>query len=290
MSSALTATAAASVPTAPESIASAPPSAASGSQSAEPTLKGFAALQAAYPAESNWPSGKGVYCLDKTCGPNEFCCMAANGGFCMAKGTEDQCTAIDVYCDESSDCPGAERCCVGNRDDDRLAECASAARCARFWDSPGRLMIPAHELCGRGGSCKDPLKTCVTEKMGDSVSGGRCLFTKSRVRCGEESCPSKEPWCYWDPETQSGECIPRGPWYGEDGVFECDEPSDCPGQYCCGSLRWSMCGTAECEPALAYGFMLCKTSKDCVVFEGKQGRCEPQPELPGGTGACSWAY
>ena len=269
----------------------APSSAPSAAAEAPPLT--FAALEARFPPAEPWASGPGVACGEKRCGPGEVCCEGTVPKQCVARARASECMAggnVVAACDESSDCPGAERCCEGHTDDGILAECASPARCARTWDRPGGFGLPATELCARGGRCKDPAYTCIAVDD-TSVSGGACVSKRARVRCGDAGeCPSARPWCLWDAERKSGTCIPRGPWRREPRVLECDTADDCPGHECCGNGQsGTFCSTTECTPELAYAPMVCRTLEDCERQATLVATCDPDESLPSGMGMCSWS-
>lgn len=245
-----------------------------------------AALLAQFPTRERWPSGPGVVCSDTPCGKEEVCCSGT--GECIPAANAAGCTTNDVVrCDESSDCPGAERCCSGLVDNGTLTTCATAERCARAWDRPGGFGLPAHEVCGRGGHCKDPAKVCV--ELEGEPSGGRCLSPVPRVACdGDRDCPADRPWCFWDLASHQAECVPRGSWYTKPGIFECDGTADCPGGVCCGGIEMSYCGTVECTPELAYAMRLCRSDRDCALDDGRQVPCAQDPRMPPGMGVCAW--
>ena len=208
----------------------------------------------------------------------------------MPKGRARECmkTGSPAFCDESSDCAASDRCCEGRTDDGSLTTCVNEARCATFWDRPGGYMIPAKEICARGGSCKTGHTVCVAAPT-TSVSGGQCVSAEARVACESKSdCPEDKPWCFWDVEAKKGECIPRGPWLREEGVLECDDRSDCPGAMCCGGSALTFCSAAECDPGLAYAAIMCHTAKDCGENPGNIPFCTPDPRLPNGLGTCAW--
>jgi hypothetical protein len=210
----------------------------------------------------------------------------------MRKGSEKACTKTGdpVLCDESSDCAASQRCCSGRTEEGTLTECVSAARCATFWDRPGGYMIPAKEICIRGGTCKGKDTVCVAAALASSISGGQCVSSKARVACeSKKDCPDDRPWCFWDAKSKKGECIPRGPWLREDGVFECDDHTDCPGGLCCGGNASSFCSAAECDPGLAYAAILCRTAKDCGENPGNVASCGIDDQLPNGLGTCGWS-
>lgn len=230
-----------------------------------------------------------MFCGGKTCAAGEFCCEADSGSppACMKKDREAACRQTNAtvsYCDESSDCTGGQMCCAGLTENGVLQICATKARCAESWDRPGASMTPANEVCARGGSCATPGYVCV---------GQACMPSASRVACGTSTdCPEDKPWCFWDAAAKRGECIERGEWAGEAGVFECDGASDCPGGACCGSgmnmSEQSFCGTVHCTPELAYASRLCRTDADCVLNDGRKVPCSPAPDTLPGIGICNW--
>lgn len=262
---------------------------ASAQRSAAPRAPSrFDALRAQYGKPVS-KTGKGVRCGDVTCADDELCCAGEAGRTptCTKKGAEASCKesgGLTASCDESSDCPEDELCCLGATKTGTLVTCATKQRCSEAWDGPGQLMIPAREVCAPGGTCKTPGRVCVHES---------CLSSKARVACGtSEDCPSDAPWCFWDSAAKRGECVERGPWAGEPGVFECDGVSDCPGGACCGSGRnmteQSFCGTVECTPDLAYAARLCRTDADCVLDDGRKVPCSLSSDTLPGIGTCSW--
>ncbi len=195
-----------------------------------------------------------------------------------------------AFCDESSDCTASDRCCAGRTDDGTLVTCVSERRCSTFWDRPGGYMIPAKEICARGGSCKSNDTVCVPAPSDTSVSGGQCVSSSARVACESKAdCPIEKPWCFWDAATKRGECIPRGPWLREEGVLECDDHADCPHARCCGGGALTFCSPAECDPGLAYAAIMCRTAKDCGQNPGSVASCMPDERLPNGLGTCGWS-
>jgi hypothetical protein len=171
-----------------------------------------------------------------------------------------------LHCDESSDCGTSLYCCLGRIDNyDFKSECATKARCDQFWDRPGGFGLPAEEICARGGSCKSAARTCIAD-ANSLVSGGQCVSSSARASCGRAGeCPAERPWCLWDSGRTQSECIARGPWRGEEGVFECDSRSDCPGGTCCAySGHTSCCASANVSEGLAYAQEVCKKNSDCT--------------------------
>lgn len=254
-----------------------------------PALSGFAALSARFPPREAWPHGPGVFCGEKVCAAGEACCNEAPTPRCVPADTPGECSAL-LRCDESSDCAASLYCCLGRVDNDAFkSECVTRARCDHHWDRPGGYGLPAQEICGRGGSCKTSAHTCVPQD--DSiVSGGQCVSSAARTSCGTAGeCPAERPWCFWDEERTTSECIPRGPWLGEDGVFECDSRGDCPGGTCCGySDKTRCCPLATVDKELAYANEVCKTNRDC---SSPGDVChpytkEPPHQLAPGLGAC----
>jgi hypothetical protein len=262
----------------------------------------FAALRSEFEEGPPAIRGPGVLCGSAPCGRDEVCCNPDwNEPSCIDAGDEASCPRTIVRCDESSDCPGDERCCGGRLDGDGfLVTCASPERCSVPWDSPGHYMIPASEVCSHGGTCKTPLTECIGDSD-STVPSGSCVSTVARVACGTGvDCPAEQPWCYWNVETKQGECIPRGPWRGRPGVLECDGEGDCPRGLCCSyGAATTVCGTTECHPDLAYAPQVCRTAKDCGDYtrpfgvgetpEVWPGTCEPDQGGPDGLGNCSFA-
>lgn len=284
--------ASATLPTVAPSAATPPPSQAAVAASAEappPALSGFAALSARFPIPDAWPHGPGVFCGDKACGANEACCNDAPSPRCVRADAPGECSDL-VRCDESSDCGASQYCCLGRIDNYTFkSECASKARCDQYWDRPGGYGLPAQEICARGGTCKDPTRTCIPEQN-SLVSGGQCVSSAARATCGAAGeCPAARPWCLWDEERTASECIPRGPWLGEEGVFECDSRGDCPGGTCCGSSVGSRCcPLATVDKELAYAIEICKSSKDCSAPGDvcHPYTSEPPRQLAPGLGSC----
>lgn len=280
----------------PPDAPSAPlPPSSSASSPAEPVTspeKLFSELRAKFPDEPPWRSGAGVACGAATCKKGDLCCADGERSKCMPKGREKECwkTGAVVFCDESSDCAEADRCCAGATDEGMLTTCASKKRCSTHWDRPGGRMIPAVEVCARGGSCKTEGAVCAPAANSNSVSGGQCVSERARVAACESKsdCPPERPWCFWDSESKRGVCIPRGPWLREEGVLECDSHADCPGGMCCSGNAQTFCSAVECYPALAYAAIVCRTAKDCGEYERNVPDCGPEERLPDGLGTCGW--
>ena len=283
-------------PPSPPSTATAPltttssapiPSPSAARTSDEPQT--FAELRALFPERPPWPRGKGVACGDGRCRVGELCCESGERRVCMSGGRRASCAwATAVECDDSSDCAGEQLCCHGLLNPrESLVACASPKRCAVPWDRPGGSGIPAREICARGGACRSKGKVCIASET--EVSGGECVSEVARVGCGAAgACPPDRPWCFWNADTKTGECIPRGPWLRRRGVLACDDPGDCPGELCCGGDRYTFC-SVECWPGVGNAAVVCRDVSNCEDYEGRTRTCDPDESLPNGLGTCGWA-
>jgi hypothetical protein len=262
--------------------------AATGSAAARFAVPTFAELLALHPPQASL-SGPGVACGASRCQKGELCCQRPDGSRCVPASDEAVCRkgepgklSVAAACDESSDCGKGERCCGGRvgRDEDGIAvRCVPAAECDKPWDR-GLGGPPAREVCTRGGRCDKPDTTC--------LPNGECVSSTARAACGPEgACPAATPWCLWDEAKGRGECIQRGAWHTAPGVFECDEPADCPGTRCCAGDHRSFCAT-ECDPAVGRLPQLCREASTCGARGGREPSCEHVPALPPGVGVCSW--
>ncbi len=255
---------------------------------AQPALCGFAALEAKFPPEEAWPHGPGVFCGDKTCAAKEACCNEAPTPRCVPADAPGECSYL-LHCDEPSDCGTSLYCCLGRIDNYAFkSECATKARCDQFWDRPGGYGLPAEEICARGGSCKSAARTCIPDAK-SVVSGGQCVSKSARASCGRAGeCPAERPWCLWDEARTQSECIARGPWLGEEGVFECDSRADCPGGTCCSYSGYTRCcASANVSEGLAYAQQVCKKPSDCNPGEVCHLYTKDQPNLLApGLGTC----
>jgi hypothetical protein len=215
--------------------------------------------------EPPWPSGPGIACGEARCGAGELCCLSAEPK-CLPIARERECLDAQgtaMRCDESSDCAAGKICCFGviyDRQANRVW-CETPAACAVPLSRPGSFPIPGTELCARGGACRSPKLVCVDD---DSMpSGGRCISNVGAVACKDgKPCPADRPFCLWDAATRTGECIPRGPWDHEDGVYACDGPEDCVGTPCCTAGTRTMC-SMDCTESFRFAEYVCHRDADC---------------------------
>lgn len=250
--------------------ASADPTATVASTSAAATppptpAKTLADLQGLASREPPWPSGPGVACGEVRCGVGELCCQGAEPR-CLPLARENECLdarGTALRCDESSDCGAGKICCFGviyHRQAHRVS-CETPSVCAVPLSRPGSFPIPGAELCARGGSCRSAKLVCVADD--DMPSGGRCISNVGTVACnGGKPCPADRPFCLWSAATRTGECIPRGPWDHEEGVYACDGPENCVGTPCCTAGQRSLC-SMDCEESFRFAEYVCHRDADC---------------------------
>jgi hypothetical protein len=81
-----------------------------------------------------------------SCGASEctlgtqICCQSFNDAGCIAQGAN--CSAVEVECDETADCPDGQRCCL-----ERSGSGSGRARCQKNCNA-GRFLCKTNAECG----------------------------------------------------------------------------------------------------------------------------------------------
>ncbi len=168
-------------------------------------------------------------------------------------------TQVGFSCDDSSDCPRGQICCL-----DAQASTASWIKCSK----PPCVFHQACRLpngkCPRGYHCArtKPLIGFGSEKL-----FGRCRPNSARKRkmtCGKGQRCTADQFCYWNNEQRTGRC--GKPGLKTDGLevsaLTCRSPADCGRGYscCAGMMGGSYC-SSFCP--MYHGVQLCESIRDC---------------------------
>jgi hypothetical protein len=177
-------------------------------------------------------------------------------------------------CDDGTDCPAGETCCVewGNRS-------FGAHTCVARRNVLSQCMV---EVCLPDGARCPKGRTCVvasTMFSGDTAVEGTCNAPKGTATCAEKKkCPADQPICV---STDKGlQCVAEGSAAYKSAPahkrFECTLQSDCnAGQSCqhsfgeapdvdtfCGDYNPAFMGTLACEPGDPN---FCGKDKECLA-------------------------
>lgn len=258
----------------PQPPAASPRGAPTSAASSAPTVS-EAAAPAAKPATLQGAPPPGTFsCGDQFRGYRacqvgaETCC---EGDRCVPRGAEPESCVVRHECDTTADCPDGQTCCMSSHPLERpyYARRCEAKTCRQA------------ESC-RKGTCPTGQRCSRFDAPGP-VGVGSCVAQHGEVACGAQTCRGPTPYCAWNRDTRSGECI------ADDGsaspmAYLCDDDGDClPGERCwLATVDGSFCCRGEsCLDEAAYSrFTRCRTAKDCPVLEGIRFSCKPDPDLP----------
>ncbi len=213
-----------------------------------------------------------IACGSKRCDAGKEACIAnfaAGGWICVP--SSDPLQDGGYRCDDGTDCPQGETCCMSFASASTWASCSK-----RTYDCASELCAPGGARCPAGQTCR----------------GGHCSF-ESRARCGAGACPKDEPYCVWGKEptcatAEEAQAANGKRESGEapdvTGVYECTQGRDCGTLHCCtGALGPSVTYCAnQCD--LANTRTVCDKDADCRALETafcpdrKCARCKRPPE------------
>lgn len=285
-------------------IAEAPPGAAisgaspgvspAGSGPAAPARTGDPApgAPAFGPAPSTTPGQ--IACGDRRCDlASEVCCEDETRGFaeCVGKPTEGQYACdgapgvpAERHCDEKSDCPGDQSCCVTWA---CTGGCPPVAVCSDVPCLHGQV-----EQCLPGGTCSPGFRC----QAGDGQRPGTCVLAQPGVACGAVRCVGDRPVCCWNARTRSGECARECSEEPDEDrwALHCTTPEDCGGYPCANHtitpLQFSAC-VADYDVPDRSTLVFCRTLADCPAMNllGAPLACAPDSRFPGRARTCRFA-
>jgi hypothetical protein len=184
----------------------------------------------------------------------------------------------DLYaCDDTSDCPAGQACCLTPSTVSGFFACTPrAGPNSECWQ----------EICVEGDGARCP--------PGQICKKGECTSQNRAATCGNQRCPREEPFCV--SSGGKGRCAAPAEASALEAagkvVLACTKPADCgAGFSCCLRLRGSFCRNG-CDSAA--GGVLCSKDSDCPRALGDQLVCAPiegdelpDEQLPPGTRVCS---
>ena len=249
--------------------ASATPPAASSAVSAEPALGSSPAMRDSTPEASgaskeqrtrSGGSTRGlIQCGDSSCEPGKQACAASSEWKCVSKDEVPADAEVVYFCDDGTDCPASETCCLG------YASAVEAYVCTRRRGPETECRL---EICAEGGASCPKGQACLE---------GTCRSPERSATCGNERCPSARPICVW---SERGAACRTWQELSEESdgaraALQCSRRADCgPEARCCTNAIWTatQCLT-NCDSANEGE--ICTSDADCTAGPGssRQGKC-----------------
>lgn len=173
-------------------------------------------------------------------------------------------------CDDSGDCPKAQRCCRDHLGGEHLQRHCSARSCEFF------------EVCDQGAPCRTPGTRC---------DRGECRKV-AQVACSGATCAGPESLCCTSEKLTDYACRPSAacdPFFPR---IECTGPADCPdGQDC----ELTQGKSAMCRGGMhdvANTGVACRTDRDCARYgcNGAKACVDVRPgdgQVPGVARVCA---
>jgi hypothetical protein len=202
-----------------------------------------------------------VQCGALSCTPGKQACADMSGWKCLpADGVPDP-TTVRYLCDDGTDCPQGETCCLGFESALEIYACTKR----RGPETNCRMEICAEvgARCPAGQVCEE----------------GTCRAPNRSVTCGSAGrCPKERPLCRW---SERAACITYAEYdalakvQAEPSVLRCSRRTDCgPEARCCTNALWNTtrCLT-NCDEANEGD--VCTSDADCTTSSGqpKKGKC-----------------
>lgn len=173
-------------------------------------------------------------------------------------------------CDDSGDCPKAQRCCRDHLGGEHLQRHCSAKACEFL------------EVCDQGAPCRTPGTRC---------DRGECRKV-AQVACAGATCSGPESMCCTSERLTDYACRPSAacdPFFPR---IECTGPADCPdGQDC----ELTQGKSATCRGGMhdiANTGVACRTDRDCARYacSGAKACVDVRPgdgQVPGVARVCA---
>lgn len=214
-----------------------------------------------------------IACGKQWCAAEKEKCVVVEGPAWACIARDDEKTPYNgvFVCDDGTDCPQGQTCCLSFASADVAFGCATRKEgqdCKLEVCEPGGARCPAGQRCDEG--------FCRPEK----VPG---------PRCGKQHCSGDARFCAW--QKGKGECVngekaealsqkmfePDGP-----AILRCTESRDCgTGMKCCTGMgagpKESYC-SLNCD--LVNSMKYCISDADCPTIMGTRLRCLPEAGLP----------
>lgn len=224
---------------------------------------------------------------------SQICCIdpVKNAGQCKPKGAP-ACGPVSMQCDDASDCPAGQACCVQNMSSGDSS--SHAYECAPY---PCNVF----EVCIPGGACSRPEFDCVAD--GEYFFGDVCSITRTTVACGGRRCSGTTNVCCFDTKTRQSRCVATPEDClkpGSDGLptakaaaLYCASPEDCSGYPCAHGPMMNPNTVYRCSSRWATGdidwTVLCRTSADCPQHRTRLLGCKASRDLPASVKYCEYA-
>jgi hypothetical protein len=217
------------------------------------------------------PAGKDtrgvVQCGDSSCKPGKEACVDMSGWKCVPSDAVPEPAEVRYFCDDGTDCPQGETCCLGFESAIENYVCTKR----RGPETNCRM-----EICAEGGARCPKGQVCLE---------GTCKSAERRATCGDQGpCPKERPLCLW-----SGRAATCGTYEEYERAaktqpalvaLRCTRPSDCGPEARCGTnALWNStrCLTNTDE---ANEGKVCASDADCSNAEAsrsvetpRKGKC-----------------
>jgi hypothetical protein len=212
-----------------------------------------------------------IACGHTRCRAGQDACISDPGWHCIPAG-EDAETEERYACDDGSDCPSGQACCL------------SFASALSFYGCVSERAECRQEVCVVGDGTPCP--------KGQQCDQGECRPPARPATCGSSRCPAARPWCLWSGEKATCVAADQLPEPGEPStrLLRCSRPGDCgAGMACCTDAIWQQthCAT-NCD--MSNEGQICRANADCAPhLDGTRAKCTAvQSDEPSEAALPSW--
>jgi hypothetical protein len=193
-----------------------------------------------------------IACGESRCVAGKESCIAnAVAGKWICVPSSDPLQDGGYRCDDGTDCPQGETCCMSFASASTLVACTTRNR-----DCPAEMCEEGGARCPAGQTCRD----------------GLCRVA-SRASCGKQVCSLEKPLCIWGKDAKCGDGADAerietakadGGAADDTGIYASTKRTDCRTQMCCtGALGpdRTFCAN-QCD--LANNQIVCDRDTDCA--------------------------
>lgn len=201
-----------------------------------------------------------IQCGNASCEAGKQRCVGGSEWQCVAADAQPSDAEIYYACDDGTDCPKGETCCLG------FESALEAYGCSKRSGPETNCRL---EICAEGGAACPKGQVC---------SEGVCTAPDRVATCEGKRCPSERPLCLYS--ERGAVC---STWQElqtlqsevQTAALRCTRRSDCgPEAYCCTNALWN---ATQCLTNCDAGNegVVCSRDAECTGLAGRpgQGKC-----------------